>query len=266
MTVRVNALWVGGTLGYLERACLASAVQAGHHVVLYTYQGVAAVPDGVTVLDARAVVPEDRMLRYKQNGSLALGSNLFRYELFVQGLGYWIDADVYFIKPLDPCDGRFVFGWEDDNFICSAVLHIPSGSQLLADLLAFVKSDPIIPPWWPAKDQNHQRSLATEGRHLRIDEMPWATIGPKAVTHFVKANNLVEEAASREIFYPVHWKQADDLFSAEINIWELITEKTKTVHLWNHLIEDYKHTVPPAGSFVGEICRAQGVGFQDTLT
>src|SRR5436190_923323 len=115
MSVRVNALWVEGRLGYIERACLSSAVQVGHHVVLYTYGGVDAVPEGITVLDASEILPPERMLRHKGNGSFALGSDIFRLELLKRDLGYWVDADVYFLKPLERCEDSYVFGWEDEK-------------------------------------------------------------------------------------------------------------------------------------------------------
>jgi hypothetical protein len=261
MSVRVNALWVEGSLSYIQRACLSSAVRAGHQVVLYIYRGVDGVPDGITVLDASDILPAERMLRHKVNGSFAVGSDIFRLELLKRGLGYWVDADVYFLKPLDRCDDSYVFGWEDEESICQAVLHIPRDAQLLRDLLDFLNSDVIVPPWWPAENQERQRLSAKDGRALPLEEMPWATTGPRAITHFVKTNNLVAHALPAEVFYPVHWTAANDLFEPQSDIWQRLTDRTKTVHLWNHLIEHRKHTAPAPSSFIDDICRQQAIDY-----
>jgi hypothetical protein len=262
MSVKLNTLWVGESLGYMERACLASALAVGHQVALYSYNSVGGVPEGVEVLDARTILSESRMLRYRSNGSVALGSNIFRYELLRRGLGCWIDADVYFVRKLEINDKAYIFGWEDDRFLCSAVLHIPSTSQLLVDLVAFVNADPVVPPWWPYDEQDRQRLRAQQGCALTLEEMPWATAGPKALTYFAKKNNLLMHAAPPAVFYPVPWTSAYELFSPEANVWSAITPETITVHLWNHIVEKQKRSEPRHSSFVADICNLQGVDFR----
>jgi hypothetical protein len=262
MGTKLNTLWIGESLGYVERVCLASAVAVGHHVILYSYQRVNGVPKGVEVLDARTVLSENRMLRYRSNGSVALGSNIFRYELLKRGLGCWIDTDVYFVRNIKYSDEAYVFGWEDERFLCSAVLHIPRSSELLNDLIAFVNADPIVPPWWPSDEQDRQRMLSKEGRALPLQEMPWATAGPKALTYFAKKNDLLRHASDPAVFYPVHWRKAGDLFAPDANVWRVITPETRTVHLWNHLIEKQKRSPPKRSSFIADICNLQGIDFR----
>ena len=102
MLERLNSLWVGDSLGYLERLCLASARAAGHPFTLYAYapEKLQHVPDWVELRDAREVMPEDRLLRYRGSNSIALGSDFFRYALMTKGVGYWY-IGFYFLKPLD---------------------------------------------------------------------------------------------------------------------------------------------------------------------
>ena len=57
------ALWVGGELSYIERLCLASMLDIGHKVALYTYEGVPNAPSGVDLRDAREVMPQNMMVR-----------------------------------------------------------------------------------------------------------------------------------------------------------------------------------------------------------
>ena len=43
----IGTLWVGKELSWLEQLCLASFVDHGHRVKLFTYDKVQNVPDGV---------------------------------------------------------------------------------------------------------------------------------------------------------------------------------------------------------------------------
>lgn len=254
---RLNALWVGGSLGRLEKACLASALAVGHHVSLYTYHGVANAPAGIEILDAREVLPQERLAQYKASGSFALGSNIFRYELMRRGLGCWIDADVYFLKPLDFAADAHIFGWEDQHYIGSAVLQIPKNSPLLADLLAFVSSNPVVPPWWTPYKRFRRRILGLQGRAPKLEDMPWGTAGPLAVTHYIKKNRLTAHAAEPDVFYPIHWSQAEDIFAPDAAIQSRLTSRTKAVHLWNDKIQHLKDGEIMPSSFFGRICRGE---------
>ena len=60
-----------------------------------------------------AVMPEAKLVSYSGSGSFAIGADLFRYALLSKDLGYWVDMDLYFLKPLD-FEGPYVFGWESD--------------------------------------------------------------------------------------------------------------------------------------------------------
>ena len=87
MLAPIQMLWVEGPLSALERLSMASFIRCGHPVQLYVYGQVSAVPEGVTVLDGRSILPEERICRYGPaagpgEGSLALFANLFRYALF----------------------------------------------------------------------------------------------------------------------------------------------------------------------------------------
>ena len=252
---RLNALWVGGSLGRVEKTCLASALAVGHSVSLYTYHGVTNTPRGIDILDAREVLPEHRLIRYKGTGSFALGSNIFRYELMRRGLGCWIDADVYFLQPLKFAADLHIFGWEDEQYVGSAVLHIPQNSPLLTDLLVFVSSNPVVPPWWTPYKRLRRRIVAMLGRAPKLEDLPWGTVGPRALTYYIKKNRLTAHAVDPDVFYPIHWSQAEDIFAPDAAVQSRFTSRTKTVHLWNARIEHRKDGEVAPSSFFAEICR-----------
>jgi hypothetical protein len=99
----VHILWVEGELCRLGRLTCASFVANGYDVNLWSYGGLTRIPEGVTLRDARDVLPESRIFRY-QNGTVEKGSlspfaNLFRLALLSRFGGLWSDADVICLTP-----------------------------------------------------------------------------------------------------------------------------------------------------------------------
>ena len=47
MDKAIAMLWMRGRLSFVEQLCIRSFQDAGHHVVLYSYEELGAVPDGV---------------------------------------------------------------------------------------------------------------------------------------------------------------------------------------------------------------------------
>lgn len=258
LDITLNSLWVNGSLGYIEQVCLVSALSVGHKVRLYTYEEVKNVPEGIEVQNANDILPKQHMLQYKVNNSYALGANIFRYELLRLGKGIWIDADIYFLKPIQiDCD--ILFGWEDNRYINNAILYFTPDAKILKLIQEFASSEPVVAPWWSREDQEKQRSLYLNGQHKTLENLPWATIGPKAITYFAKLLELEQLAKSQEVFYPIHWTEAKSLFDPTFPYPKFITEKTSTVHIWNHLIEKLKQYTPPRGSFIYDICKKHNI-------
>ena len=65
MVERLNSLWVGERLGYVERLCLASAVSVGHRFTVYSYTpSDLQFPKEVEVQDARQIMAEEIFLSH----------------------------------------------------------------------------------------------------------------------------------------------------------------------------------------------------------
>jgi hypothetical protein len=254
----LNTLWVDGSLGYIEQVCLTSALSVGHKVRLYTYEEVKNIPDGIEVQDANKILPKQHMIQYRKNSSYALGADIFRYELLRLGKGIWVDADVYFIKPIQfDCD--VLFGWEDSKYINNAILYFAPNANILKQLQSFINSDPVVPPWWSKEDQEEQQILYLNGQHKTLENLPWATTGPKAITYFARLLDLDKFAKPPQVFYPVHWTKAERLFDPNFFYTSAISEDTLAIHIWNHLIEKLKRNTPPAGSFIYDICKKHNI-------
>ena len=222
-------LWIGDPLGRVERACLRSVLRQGHHVVLYVYDDVDGVPEGVEVRDAADVLPRDRIVRYP-DGGVALFSNWFRYELLRRGAGTWIDTDQYLVAPIDP-DRPYVFGYESDDWIAIGVLRLPPDSPVLAPLLA---------------------QFAEQARDT-VADLPWGTTGPKAVTALLREHGLTHWAYPPEVLYPVHFSDAGWICDPQRSLDDVLTPTSIGVHLWNERIKAFKDAPPPPGSFLARL-------------
>ncbi|MEM8802720.1 MAG: hypothetical protein AAGF55_09310, partial [Pseudomonadota bacterium] len=100
MEQQIAMLWMRGSLSFLEQLCAQSFLDAGHHVVLYSYEPIGCVPDGVEMRDAAEVLPQREEIVHGRSGSPAPHADLFRYRLLSQTDDLiWADTDAYCRKP-----------------------------------------------------------------------------------------------------------------------------------------------------------------------
>lgn len=67
-----QTFWWGDALSPYEMLCLKSFVDYGHQVHLYSYTTQLAVPEGVVVRDATALIAGDRFFAYESGAEKAL--------------------------------------------------------------------------------------------------------------------------------------------------------------------------------------------------
>lgn len=253
--VQFNSLWVGPRLDYLERLCLASAAAAGHAFTLWSYDPgeLKGVPPGTDLRDAAEVMPRERLLRYRDNGSVALGANLWRIELLAKGLGCWVDMDFIFLRPFD-FGGDYIFGWEYENWINNAVLMAPPGSKMVADLQDIPQPNRR-PPWYgPRSSLKFYWRRLREG-HIGLEDFAWGTFSAGLVTHVVKTNRLQAHAQPPDVFYPVRWKDARDLYEPAEVVESRVSDATRAVHMWHSRLQILRDAPPAPGSYIDLACR-----------
>jgi hypothetical protein len=187
-----------------------------------------------------------------------VSADLFRLKLLEQGLGIWIDADLYFIRPLEH-HGEMVFGWKDRNWLNNAVLWIPSDSQLLGDLIRYAFDQCVVPPWWPSTTKVARRMLAESVGSDGFSDLPAGALGPHAFTYFATQHGAQRYARSVDVFYPLHGSKAQRLYDPEYDVKAHVTDATITIHLWNNLLRHRKTSAPPEGSFMHAICMRHNV-------
>lgn len=250
MTTHIVNLWIGDSLGPIERACMLSVLRQGHRLALYAYREPAGVPEGVEILDASAVLPQSAI-----PAAWAIRSDLysdwFRYEIQKRGLGIWLDLDVYLVAPLDTAAAH-LFGEYERGKVNGAVLRLPPDSPMLAALLEQFAHG-VVPralPWYRRVPMRARKLLTGD---VDLTHTPWGTTGPHALTKFVRRFKLSECARPPEVFYPAEWRNAGWIRDPAIALDEIITERTVAIHLWNECIREFKALPAAKGSFLARL-------------
>lgn len=251
------SLWEG-PVSWLERLCVTSMLEAGHKLTIYSYK-----PDDLrhtslhdNIRDAREIMGEDHIsYRYIGSKRYNLFANIFRVELQTQEKGIWFDLDCFQIQPLKP--SLYTFGWVSHRKLNNAVLGLPAKADMTKDYLKGISAIPLRTPWstWRRRTRRDiEILLGKDIPHISVR----SNIGPRALTYYAQKHNVISEASSPEVFFPIPSKLASILVSSndtEAN--SRITENTIVAHAWqgklkrSGLLDDR----PPASSFLGKACK-----------
>lgn len=257
MLDQIVSLWIAGPLSRIERLSLSSFVQAGHPIALYLYRDVTGVPDGVDIRDANVILPWSKVQsRLGDEPSPSLVADWFRLLLMRREAGIWVDADVVCIRPIRLAD-EMIAGWESDAFVNTAVLRLGRNNPILVDLLRAFDACRV-PEWVPFRRgyKAHIRQALTGS--VGPASLPRATFGPRGLTALAAKHGLLSRAMDRDVFYPLHPRNAGRLFEA-VALSSVLTDRCLTVHLWNEKISHRKAAPVPAGSMLAELMQRYAV-------
>ena len=232
----VNTIWIGRELGPIHTACLRSFLRHGHDVVLHAYGRPDDTPNGVRLFDASKLMKEEEIVLHKGTGSLTLAADRYRYRLLREGMGLYVDCDMYCMKPFP--ESEYTFGWEDDETINNAVLNAPYDSAFLQHVLSAAEDPYFIPLWRKKRKTLYARTRKAIGFPIHVSQHKWGTIGPRLVSHYVKELGLTEKARPIDAFYPVYFKQLDLLYEKGLKMRDITTPRTYGVHLYNSLLKN----------------------------
>lgn len=244
-------LWIGHSLGPVERACLRSVLRQGHSIALYCYGSVAGVPKGVEIRDASEVLGQEKIIFHRAGRSVALFADWFRYELQKQELGTWLDTDNYLIAPLD-MRREHLFGEYAPGRIANGVVRLPARSPMLAELLDLFQNRRT-PDWLPWRWYLPARLRELIAGKVDVSRLPWGCTGPHAMTALARRFGLSGEALPYDVFNPVPWPQAKWILDPKVALEDVVTARSVGVHLWNQLIREFKNEPAPKGSFLARL-------------
>ncbi len=252
-----HSLWIGPRLPASARACLGSFLRHGHRVIVHSYAPIASLPAGVENRDAARILPESAIVRHHRTNSVSLFSNYFRYKLAERARGFWIDCDIYCLRPFDFPD-ELVFGWENETQINGAVLRLVPGSALHRDLVALFQEKSPQFQWFSTSQRIRARARSLYHRKPLITQLPWGAAGPRAITWLARKHGLQNKAQPVEVFYPVSYDDAGKLCLRDFDMAEAAGARTVAIHLWNQHLVDQKSAVED-GSFLARLaCEAEG--------
>ncbi len=196
---RLATLWVG-PLGPIEYASIASFLRFGHSLTLYSYAPI-EVPTGVEWRDANEVYPAASVASYRKEGSPSLHSNFFRYALMARTDHVWVDLDMIALRQFD-LSGDRIYAFEYPGRVNCAVLRMPADSPALAELLRFRPDTRGIAPHISGL-RRLKYQLRTLGRGVPINQWPWGSTGPRALSHYLRKHDEMKYAMPMETFYPI---------------------------------------------------------------
>lgn len=246
-------LWIGKELGQIELISAKSLIRHGDELIIYGYEKIDNIPNGVVFKDANEVFPCNKIIRHKKTGSPALHSDLFRYALIEKTGAIWVDLDILALKPFK-FPSEWVFGYEQEGYINGAVLHFPKNSKTLKKLLEIKPETKGMPPNLQGfkKVKYALRNWMQGG--LSIDLWPWGSIGPSAITEYLYIYDEVKHALPRSAFYAVGLDEVEKFVKPGALSMADIPKDAWALHLWgkelrNVLREKYENRIPD-GSFL----------------
>jgi hypothetical protein len=243
-----------GTITWLERLCLSSVIGAGFKLKIFTSDPLAlrAQLSGFDVIDIREIVPDGHIayLYREQRGGLRVFSDIARLYMLRQAIGIWTDADCLF-QPEVNTQRAYMFGWISPKRLNNAILYLPPHSAVLDDYLTAVTALPLRSPWatWRVR-LFREIEILWHGKVPR--DAGRSSIGPRALSHFVRKHGLLDQAVAQHVYYPLLEREAGLLVAADDRACRAkISAQTEIIHAWQGTLKGMGvlEQPPSSGSF-----------------
>jgi hypothetical protein len=228
----IGSFWARGRLSSLEQSCLASFVNNGYSVTLFSYGEIYNIPAGVHAADANTIVPESMVARVRHNGrpDLAHFSDLFRYEMIKKRDLVWMDADLLMISDRSVAEFRNIIVREEQGGINNALLYV--SDKALMDTVS-------------------------EAMSTKLDkDLKWGETGPQIMSDAVQRDDRQIDTYEHRYFYPIeHYDIWKILLPAHADECRVKCADAATLHMFNNILTTmgyWKDIAPPKGSFLYE--------------
>lgn len=206
-----GSLWVGRPLSKIENLCLSSFIHHGHSFILFIYDMDLKVPKGITKIDAREIISEDRI--FKTDNSYGPFADMFRYKMIQKTGITWTDTDNICLQSKWNFP-EYLFGMQGGphKIIANGLLRAPKDSDFINELVEISES-------------------------FDKSEIKWGEIGPQLVTEKIYKHRLEKYIQEPNVFYPVNYWEWQDIFNPEKR--NKIINKSKhshTLQIWNQML------------------------------
>lgn len=235
-----GTLWVGRPLTLMEKFCLSSFVKMGHSITIFLYDMNIEVPNGVTKINAREILPKESI--FTINNTYGAFSDIFRYNMILKTDLCWTDVDNICLKENWEFDD-YIFGIQGvdknmEKIVACGILHFPKDSIILKDLIDI--------------------SMNIDKKKIK-----WGDIGPFLVTKKINEYNILNKAQNINTFYPINylnWKTMWNTDEKSLNFVMTNIKNSHSIQLWNQSITwhggyNFNKNIFPIGSAIYEISR-----------
>jgi hypothetical protein len=260
MIMRKIVSYWEGEVSWLERLSVNSMVALGYDVEIYTHDRQKLVDTGLngTIVEIDDVFsPHQLALYFRKQKAFAFYSDYIRLELMRQSKGVWVDLDCVFQKSNAPSlmKDEYVYGWCTTSRINNGVLHLPAQSELLKTYYNALTVVPIQAPWGTPHIRVKRALEIFLGMTIPINPSR-LSIGPRALTYYVKQFGLEGHARPSEFFHPFTDRETEMMIStSDIVAKRKITDDTVLVHAWRGKLWTTGRSAPPSkSSWLGQQC------------
>lgn len=260
---QIASLWLGPRLTFLEQVCLKSFYNLGHRVVLFSYEKIENMPDGIESGDANDILPLGNISRNKDNGSPASYSDKFRYHMLSKEDYVWVDTDACCIRPF-PAEPYYYAKYFKQS-VNNSVLRLPKSSRTLAHLIDFVSSDyPDLPEglYNSRPKLLHYRERRRAGEAVHISELDHETWGPHALTFFLTQTGEMQYAMETSVLNPISAYDIGKTIRPLARVQLDLPQECHSVHLYGTRIRQILRKFggrPLATSFLDTLCKKHGI-------
>jgi len=231
MSIEIANFFWHGELTKFEKTCIKSFVKQGFHTKIWSYTNIQI--DGAESCDARLVLSEEHLTKYKQHhhkitdsagqyrSSLAAFSDAFRWNLIDKFGGWWFDTDCYCLKSSD----EFKKLRENAPFISGLQDHV---SPTVA-CGAFYANQQI-----STKLVERLNSLCKMYDYNFPD---WGMIGPHLISDVVQSEDLLQYILSPEYFYSIELESTNYYIDPALkNVAKSLIADSYVTHIWHSML------------------------------
>ena len=239
----IASLWIGPSLGWIERLCLTSFVANGHKVTLFQTEPISNVPDGISVENASDLydIPQDIL----QNTPLAHSADIFRLYLQQRSDFVWVDTDAVCHRPFRLNQNGYLTGWvPETDALNNGVMAYPRDSKAIAQLIDYFEDGAGIPPWFSPRHGRKLQAIDPDQRKFAKPKIFRTVFGPHGLTYVARQTGEVEEASSPDVLFPVPWHSVDLFFNPHGGVDGWITQRTLSLHLYTSAIRKWHVNMP----------------------
>jgi hypothetical protein len=248
MNKEIAHLFWHGELTNLEKVCIQSFVKQGFNTKIWSYTNIQV--DGAESCDARLILPEEHLTKYKQAhfkltdglgdvyASLAAFSDVFRINVVNRFGGWWFDTDCYCLKSSED----FTKLRENISFVAC-----------LQDFAGPVNSAAFCADYEMSSKLVKCLEDACKVNNYTFDK--WGAIGPGLFSYFIQANDLYDNILSTEKFYSIEPNNFS--YFVEPNLKQLAKSyivNSYVAHIWHSQlsVNNIDKNNPPKDSLLEE--------------